>query len=253
MSSKPSKIPARRVGAAGSAADTTSSKPQWSTVLSDGVLALATLIACSQLHETASSFRFTERGSVIRQWQLLASFALLLTGLAASAGCFRFAGVVAARGTHDFLTSVSMFFSMPLLGLVACLAFTGAAVTDSIPVLSIVALIAGFLLFTSSATSARVAGHKAEYTLATSLFGVLCVMFRAAGMLLGHGGSGSAAGRTAAISGVVGAGLVLLSGAVGATGVLQIGSFKLRKVDIFHYVLATANVCIVWFFSGMWD
>jgi hypothetical protein len=190
---------------------------------------------------------------VIRQWQLLAVFGLGVTGVAAAAGTLRFAAVAPARPLHDFLTQLAQFTSMPLLGMVSVLAYTGSSLTDSLPAALLALVASGWLLFTFVAPKG-LARFKADYTLVTSLFGVMCLFFRAAFVLAGYSGpSDSSDARSAAGHGLVGALLIMLSGAVGATGTLQLGPVKLLRVDVFHYGMAIANICLVHFFLDMWQ
>ncbi len=112
--------------AAAAAREKKASKPQWSTSISDAVLALFTLYACSQLRDVAVySSQHGRAGAAVGQWQLVAVGALSLAGLAASAGVFRFAGVVSMQPLHDGLTKLSMFFTMPVLGIVGVVAYAG--------------------------------------------------------------------------------------------------------------------------------
>lgn len=92
-----------------------------------------------------------------------------------------------------------------------------------------------------------------DYVLATSLFGVLCIGFRAVFVILGKSGSESPAASAAAWQGVLGSGLVMGAGAIGITGELRAGPLRMRNVDLFHYVMALANVAIVHFFQAMWQ
>lgn len=80
----------------------------------------------------------------------------------------------------------------------------------------------------------------------------MCIFFRACFVLLGQSGSDSATARAAAWNGVVGAGAVMLAGAAGVEGTMQLGPLKTKNVDVFHYVVAVANICLVHFFQGMW-
>lgn len=91
-------------------------KPQYSTAISDAILATMTLYAVSALWATASAYLRTRdpRGPVAGQWMLLAAGALGVSGAAAAVGTLRFAGVSAVRPTHEFLTKIAMFFSMPV-------------------------------------------------------------------------------------------------------------------------------------------
>jgi hypothetical protein len=91
-----------------------------------------------------------------------------------------------------------------------------------------------------------------NYVMMTSLFGVMCAFFRSVFIIVGKSGSDSATAFSAGRYGVVGTSLVLLAGAVTTKGTFKFGPLTMLNVDIFHYVMAAANICLVHLFQGMW-
>jgi hypothetical protein len=200
------------------------------------------------------------------------------------AGTLRFAGITAIRPAHEFFTEVSKFLTMPALGLVAILAYTGQVrelgtlplkhpfsqrsfhlttlcclvfslmiqgPASFISSMALLSLLAGFLSF--QFFPKRLAGFKEDYTLLTSLFGVMCIFFRAAFVIFGQSGSNTPEATAAAWYGIAGTVLLMVAGAVGVKGIWKFGPIKLLRVDVFHYVLAIGNVCLVQLFEAMWQ
>lgn len=238
---------------AAAAAAREASKPQWSTVLSDATMATVTLYACSQLRDSAAvSSMFGKTGAAIGQWQLLVAAALGLAGLAASAGTVRFAGVAAVRPLHDFLTRLSMFLTMPVLGLAVVVAYAGYPLSSTAGWLPLAALVCAWAAF--SAFPRQLAALQQDYLMCVSLLGVLCIFFRACFMLVKSGESVSSASRWSGGYGLAGSLLVIAAAAAGSKGALHWSRANLRvqRVDVFHYLMAAANVCLVHFFQTLW-
>ena len=206
--------PPRSAEAIANGAAREAAQPRWPTAISDAVLAALTLCACSQLHDAASFSSLNGKaGAAIAQWQLVAAAALGLAGLAASAGTLRFAGVAAVRPLHELLTRLSMFLTMPTLGLVVVVAYAGYPLSSAAawgPLLLLLAAYAAFAAFPR-----QLAPLQPEYTLGVSLFGVLCVFFRACFVLAGRGSSRSAEARLSGWYGLAGSLLLLAAGGVG--------------------------------------
>lgn len=140
---------------------------------------------------------------------------------------------------------------MASLGITAIFAYTGSSPQDTLPLSLLAALSAGWLAF--ELFPRALAKLKQDYILATSLFGVLCIGFRAVFVILGKSGSESPQATSAAWQGVWGTALVMVAGAVGVTGEIRGGPLRLKNVDLFHYVMAVANVTLVHMFQAMWQ
>jgi len=121
-----------------------------------------------------------------------------------------------------------------------------------VPAGTVLALVVAFVLFRTAPFKRKLRKVQKDFVLLTSLFGTMCIFFRACFVLLGQSGSDSPAARAAAWNGVVGAAAVMLAGAAGVEGTMQLGPLKTKNVDIFHYILAVANICLVHFFQAMW-
>lgn len=224
-------------------------RPQYSSALSDAVLAFLTLYAASQLWVSSRSYRRSEYR--IALWLQIATGALSLIGVAAAVGTLRFAGVFALRSLHDTLARLGGFVSMPTLGLIAIFAFTSVQPTDTLPTASIAGLFAAFLVFSLFPRALK--ALEEPFVTVTSLFGILCLFFRAAFMLFKQSGSGSASATSAAWQGVIGAILVMVAGGIGTKGAFRFGPLSILRVDAFHYVLAFAHIALVHFFEGLWS
>jgi len=185
-------------------------------------------------------------------WQFVAAGSIGLTGIAAAVGSLRFAGVYAVRSSHEFLTALAMYVSMPLLGLVGILAYVAIPSDSPLPLVTAAALVFGFLCFKVFFPK-QLKPLEENYVMMTGLFGIMCVFFRAAFILLGKSGSGNEGSYVAGWYGIVGASLVIIASAVGSTGQVKFGPLQALKVDIFHYLLAAANICLVHLFIGMWQ
>jgi len=194
------------------------------------------------------------RGRTISMWQSVASLAVGLTGIAAAAGVFRFAGIGPAKPIHEFLTQLAMFVSMPLLGLVGVLAYVPVGPDSQLPALTLGGLVLVFFAFRMFPK--QLTQFQESYVLMTGLFGIMCVFFRSAFILAGQSGSESPESNTAAWYGVIGCGLVILAAwvtSVNPKGSLKFGPLSMLRVDIFHYLMAVANICLVHLFQGMWQ
>lgn len=175
---------------------------------------------------------YSPRGDSIGTWQSCVCLALGLVGVAAGAGTFRFAGIGPIRPIHEFLAALAMYVSMPLIGLASVMAFSSVS-NPTIPVSAVVGLVGVFLAFRRFPRQLQ-QPYQETYVLLTSLFGVLCALFRSLFILAGRSGSLSAESRTAAWYGLGGTLLIMLAGAVTAKGVRKMGPIAVRNVDLFH-------------------
>jgi hypothetical protein len=91
----------------------------------------------------------------------------------------------------------------------------------------------------------RVRKFREQYVLVTSLFGIMCVLFRSLLLALGRSGSGSEAATSAGWYGLAASALMILAGVASTNGVRKIGPISFNNVDAFHYLVAAANVCFV--------
>jgi len=242
--------PKTRSGGRGSGGEV--ERPVYSTAISDAVLSFLTLYSCTLLQESAHGHvRMGSRGGTVAEWQWLAIVAIGLSGVAAGVGTLRFAGFAVMRPLHEFLAGMSMFLTMPALGMVAIFAFVNMNPLNPM-ILGVLAILAlAFLCFRSFPR--QLGAHLQEqWVLVTSLFGILCVLFRSLFILIGRSGSGSALNVQAGWYGLTGSVLVMVAGGFGVKGSIQLGSLRLLNVDLFHYTMAAANVCLVHLFQQMW-
>lgn len=138
------------------------------------------------------------------------------------------------------------------LGVVAIFAYTKGGPQEVLPLSLLLLLGAGFIVFQLPLKGA-LDKYLQEYLVATSLFGVLCMAFRALFILAGKSGSETKEISAGAWQGLLGAGLVMAAGAVGIKGELRAGPLKMQAVDLFHYLMAVANVALVHFFQSLWQ
>jgi hypothetical protein len=182
---------------------------------------------------------YSARGELVGTWQSSVCAALALVGVAAAAGTLRFAGIAVVRPIHEFLAALAMYVSMPMIGLASVLAYSSLA-SRTIPVSVFIGLVSVFFAFRQFPRQLK--QHEESYVLLTSLFGVLCALFRSLFILLGRSGSSSADSHTAAWYGLAGTGLVMVAGAVTTKGVRRFGPISVKNVDVFHCQLQRGDM-----------
>jgi len=182
--------------------------------------------------------------------RLYAALSFALIGVAAGWGVLRFGRVPGARGPHEFFTDLALFVSTPLLGLCAYahlplpitgfgggqLSTTHEFLLSGLGLLLLNWLIFGFLFAD---------GVKAFYTFVTGACAMASMIYlgvlHAQAYPLDRIDSGKRL--------IAGSCLYILAGtAIGSTGYYF--DF-VPRVDVFHYVLAAANLVIAYAFNAI--
>lgn len=195
---------------------------QYSTALSDGVLALACLACALVIGKARKHYGEADQPALF-----CALLGFLLPAAAAGVGMLRYGFDPGWQGAHLWLSQASSFLALPLLG-AAALAL-GRGWTWSRPNWGriVLGLCAFFELF-------RQLGYLEDYRLALNLATLALILY--AGVL-----QWPRRAPPAAAAAVVG--LFLLAGlAVGTEGFIG----PLRRVDLFHGLLTPAYPLLAW-------
>lgn len=190
---------------------------QYSTALSDAILALACLASLLWLRPAFAG------QPVLRA--LLLGFGL--TATAALCGAVRYGLDPSWIDRHRSFTQLSAALGLPLLGLAAFALSRGLAWTRSIWTLWLLVLVGLFI-------GARVLGVDPGYRLALNLATLLLIL---------HAGLSRWPQRTPALAAAAVVGLFLVAGlGVGTEGFVG----PLRRVDLFHALLTLAYPLLAW-------
>jgi len=195
---------------------------QYSTAFTDALLALA-CAACAWLIGRARG-RYGEGDQPALFCALLG---FLLPAAAASVGVIRYGFDPSWQPAHLWLTQASSFLGLPLLGAAALALGRGWAWSRPNWGRILLGLCAFFELF-------RQLGYLEDYRLALNLATLVLILYA---------GAVQWPRRTPAIIAAMAAGLFLLAGlAVGSEGMIG----PLRRVDLFHLLLAPAYPLLAW-------
>ncbi|WP_061240849.1 DUF6962 family protein [Ectopseudomonas composti] len=195
---------------------------QYSTAFTDALLALA-CAACAWLIGRARG-RYGEGDQPALFCALLG---FLLPAAAASVGVIRYGFDPSWQPAHLWLTQASSFLGLPLLGAAALALGRGWAWSRPNWGRILLGLCAFFELF-------RQLGYLEDYRLALNLATLVLILLA---------GAVQWPRRAPAIIAAVAAGLFLLAGlAVGSEGMIG----PLRRVDLFHLLLAPAYPLLAW-------
>ncbi len=195
---------------------------QYSTAFTDALLALA-CAACAWLIGRARG-RYGEGDQPALFCALLG---FLLPAAAASVGVIRYGFDPSWQPAHLWLTQASSFLGLPLLGAAALALGRGWAWSRPNWGRILLGLCAFFELF-------RQLGYLEDYRLALNLATLVLILYA---------GAVQWPRRAPAIIAAVAAGLFLLAGlAVGSEGMIG----PLRRVDLFHLLLAPAYPLLAW-------
>lgn len=195
---------------------------QYSTALSDGLLALACAV-CAWLIGRARG----RHGEGDQPALFCALLGLLLPAAAASIGVIRYGFDPSWQAAHLWLSQASSFLGLPLLGAAALALGRGWAWSRPNWGRIVLGLCAFFELF-------RQFGHLEDYRLALHLATLALILY--AGALQWPR-------RAPAVTAAAVVSLLLLAGlAVGSEGVIG----PLRRVDLFHLLLAAAYPLLTW-------
>jgi hypothetical protein len=195
---------------------------QYSTAFTDALLALA-CAACAWLIGRARG-RYGEGDQPALFCALLG---FLLPAAAASVGVIRYGFDPSWQPAHLWLTQASSFLGLPLLGAAALALGRGWAWSRPNWGRILLGLCAFFELF-------RQLGYLEDYRLALNLATLVLILYA---------GTVQWPRRAPAIIAAVAAGLFLLAGlAVGSEGMIG----PLRRVDLFHLLLAPAYPLLAW-------
>jgi hypothetical protein len=195
---------------------------QYSTAFTDALLALA-CAACAWLIGRARG-RYGEGDQPALFCALLG---FLLPAAAASVGVIRYGFDPSWQPAHLWLTQASSFLGLPLLGAAALALGRGWAWSRPNWGRILLGLCAFFELF-------RQLGYLEDYRLALNLATLVLILYA---------GTVQWPRRAPAIIAAVAVGLFLLAGlAVGSEGMIG----PLRRVDLFHLLLAPAYPLLAW-------
>ncbi|HBX56610.1 DUF6962 family protein [Pseudomonas sp. UBA2684] len=195
---------------------------QYSTALSDGVLALACLACTIAIGRARKHYGEADQPALF-----CALLGFLMPAAAATVGAIRYGLDPSWQAAHLWLSQASTFLALPLLGVAALTLGRGWAWSRPNWGRVVLGLCAFFELF-------RQMNLLDDYRLLLNLATLLLILY--AGALQWPR-------RAPALAAVGVAGLFLLAGvAVGSTGF--IGS--LRRVDLFHALLTPAYPLLAW-------
>lgn len=195
---------------------------QYSTALSDGVLALACLACALVIGKARKHYGEADQPALF-----CALLGFLLPAAAASVGALRYGFEPGWQGAHLWLSQASSFLALPLLGAAALALGRGWAWSRPNWGRIVLGLCAFFELF-------RQMGYLEDYRLALNLATLALILY--AGAL-----QWPRRAPPAVASAVVG--LFLLAGlAVGTEGFIG----PLRRVDLFHGLLTPAYPLLAW-------
>lgn len=200
---------------------------QYSTALSDALLALACLGAAVWLGKARSRFAEADQPALF-----CALLGLLLPAAAALSGAVRYGLTADWREAHVLLSQASAFLGLPLLGAAALSLGRGWA--WSRPAWG--RLVLGLCVFFELA---RRMNLLEDYRLLLNLASLLLILYT---------GAIQWPRRAPVLAGALVSGLFLLAGlAVGTSGFLG----PLRRVDLFHLLLAVAYPLLAWLLSSL--
>lgn len=195
---------------------------QYSTALSDGVLALACVACVIAIGKARQGYTEADQPALF-----CALLGFLMPAAAATAGMVRYGIEPGWQDAHLWLSQASTFLALPLLGVAALTLGRGWAWSRPNWGRVILGLCAFFELF-------RQLHLLDEYRLALNLATLLLVLY--AGLLQWPR-------RAPALAALAAVGLFLLAGvAVGTDGVMG----PLRRVDLFHALLTPAYPLLAW-------
>ncbi|MFI8745470.1 hypothetical protein ACIGKL_09955 [Pseudomonas sp. NPDC077186] len=195
---------------------------QYSTALSDGVLALACLACALVIGKARKHYGEADQPALF-----CALLGFLLPAAAAAVGVVRYGFDPGWQGAHLWLSQASSFLALPLLGAAALALGRGWAWSRPNWGRIVLGLCAFFELF-------RQMGYLEDYRLALNLATLALILY--AGAL-----QWPRCAPPAVAAAVVG--LFLLAGlAVGTEGFIG----PLRRVDLFHGLLTPAYPLLAW-------
>lgn len=195
---------------------------QYSTALSDGLLAIA--CAASVLWIGRARGRYSEGDQPALFCALLG---FLLPAAAASVGVIRYGFDPSWQAAHLWLSQASSFLGLPLLGATALALGRGWVWSRPNWGRIVLGLCAFFELF-------RQFGHLEEYRLVLNLASLAAIAYA---------GAVQSPRRGPVVASLLIIGLFLLAGVVvGSEGWLG----PVRRVDLFHGILAPAYLLLAW-------
>jgi hypothetical protein len=211
-------------------------KAKFSTCVSDAVLCAASVFSATSIVGFTSPLR------------TYASVAFSLIGLAAFMGVLRFAHLPYTVRPHTFLSDLAAFVSTPLLGLCALLSTSSVVALLAEPGLDVIGLQESVLMkacvLSALAYLVLCWFHRLQklYSLVMGGVGMVSIIYVSAMMINTQGVS------YAPVLAIAGAAIYILSGIVIGTKGTMAG---FQRVDIFHYALAVANLCIAFSFTTL--
>lgn len=195
---------------------------QYSTALSDGVLALACLACVLVIGKARKHYGEADQPALF-----CALLGFLLPAAAAAVGAVRYGFEPSWQGAHLWLSQASSFLALPLLGAAALALGRGWAWSRPNWGRIVLGLCAFFELF-------RQLGYLEDYRLALNLATLALILY--AGALQWPR-------RAPPVVAVAVVGLFLLAGlAVGTEGFIG----PLRRIDLFHGLLTPAYPLLAW-------
>ncbi|MGH8435299.1 MAG: DUF6962 family protein [Pseudomonas sp.] len=201
---------------------------QYSTALSDGILALACLAGALWIYHVRAPFRETERAT----W-FCALAGLALPAAAALCGVLHYGLDASWQGLHAKLSQASSLLGLPLLGITALVLARGWAWPRIIWCWVVIGL---SLLFEAAQRLGLLDDYRLLLNLATLLL-ILCA-----------GGLQLPQRPTPLLAAMAAVGLLLLAGlVVGTEGFIG----PLRRVDLFHALLSLAYPLLAWLLLAM--
>ncbi|AYF88549.1 hypothetical protein SA496_01620 [Pseudomonas sp. JS3066] len=196
---------------------------QYSTALSDGVLAFACLSSVIALSQLGKGFAETERPA----W-FCALLGLLIPAAAALCGVVRFSVDPSWREAHSLLSQAGTFLALPLVALAIFALSRSATWSRAFWGRLVIGLCVVFEL-------ARRAGLLAEYRLLLSFAAFALILLAGLGRLPQR--------ASPALAALAIVGLFLVAGLlVGTEGFMG----SLRRVDLFHALLTPAYPLMTW-------
>ncbi|MDH1262478.1 hypothetical protein [Pseudomonas sp. GD03944] len=195
---------------------------QYSTALSDGVLALACLACVIAIGKARKHYPEADQPALF-----CALLGFLMPAAAAFAGTVRYAIDPGWIEAHQWLTQASTFMALPLLGFCALVLGRGWVWSRPNWGRVILGLCAFFELF-------RQMNMLDDYRLVLSTGALLLILYA---------GAVQWPRRLPALAGLMAVGLFLVAGlVVGTEGVIG----PIRRVDLFHALLTAAYPLIAW-------
>ena len=195
---------------------------QYSTALSDGVLALACMVCVIAIGKARKHYGEADQPALF-----CALLGFLLPAAAATAGVIRFGFDPSAQAAHLWLSQASSFLGLPLLGVAALTLGRGWAWSRPNWGRVVLGLCAFFELF-------RQMNLLEDYRLLLNLASLLLIVYA---------GAIQWPRRTPAYAATVIVGLFLLATlAIGSEGLIG----PLRRIDLLHAVLTPAYPLLAW-------